>query len=159
VNPEHDSAAGGRTVLRRYGRGWRVGVVIACGAAALALPACGNGYGSGGGGGSASPIAPSTGAPGPIGATVTIANGTVTPPEVRINVGQSVLFRNNDGRARDMTSDPHPVHTDCPAVNAVGVLQSGQERATHGFGSTGTCGYHDHLDPDTAAVRGRIIVQ
>jgi plastocyanin len=136
---------------------WRVAVLLASVAVAVAAaPACGDSYGGGGG---ASPIAPSTGGPGAIGATVTIANGAVSPPEVRIGVGQSVLFRNNDTRARDMTSDPHPTHTNCPSINAVGVLQPGQERATHGFGSTGTCGYHDHLDPDTLAVRGRIIIE
>lgn len=138
--------------------GWRQAVLLAAGAVALAtMPACGDGYGGGMGGGS--PTSPSTGAPGPVGATVTIANGTVSPQEVTISVGQSVTFQNNDNRARDMTSDPHPTHTNCPAINAVGVLQPGQGRATHGFGSAGTCGYHDHLDPDNPAVRGRIIVQ
>jgi plastocyanin len=136
-------------------RTWRPGVLLAAGALALAMtPACGDGYGGGG-----SPISPSTGGPATVGATITIANGTVSPQEVTINVGQSVMFRNNDGRPRDMTSDPHPTHTNCPAINAVGVLQPGQERATHGFGAAGTCGYHDHIDPDNPAVRGRIIVR
>jgi plastocyanin len=140
-------------------RTWRPGVLLAAGALALAMtPACGDGYGGGGGGGG-SPISPSTGGPATVGATITIANGTVSPQEVTINVGQSVMFRNNDGRPRDMTSDPHPTHTNCPAINAVGVLQPGQERATHGFGAAGTCGYHDHIDPDNPAVRGRIIVR
>jgi plastocyanin len=140
-------------------RTWRLGVLLAASALALAMtPACGDGYGGGGAGGG-SPISPSTGGPATVGATITIANGTVSPQEVTISAGQSVMLRNSDGRARDMTSDPHPTHTNCPAINAVGVLQPGQERATHGFGAAGTCGYHDHIDPDNPAVRGRIIVQ
>jgi plastocyanin len=159
VNLCHDCQAGGRTARHAHASGWRPGVLLACCLAALvAVPACGNGYGGGSSGG-ASPISPSTGGPGAVAATITIANGSVSPPEVRIGVGQSVVFRNNDTRARDMTSDPHPTHTNCPSINAVGVLQPGQERATHGFGATGTCGFHDHLDPDNPGVRGRIIVE
>lgn len=159
MNLGHDSRAGSWTVRRARTPGWRLGLLLACGVTALAAaPACGNGSGGGSSGGG-SPISPSTGGPGTIAATITVASGTVSPAEVRIGVGQSVLFRNNDTRARDMTSDPHPTHTQCPAINAVGVLQPGQERATHGFGATGTCGFHDHLDPDSPGVRGRIIVQ
>ena len=121
----------------------------------LAAGACGGG-GSGGGGGS--PTGPS-GTPGPSGATITIANGAVSPEEVTVNVGQSVTFANNDGRARAMMSDPHPTHTDCPAINVVGNLQPGQSRLTNSFTIARTCGYHDHNDPDSASVRGRIIVR
>lgn len=132
-------------------------ILAAAAAVALATAAaCGDGNGGMGGG---SPISPSTGGPAAVGATITIANGAVSPAEVTIDVGQSVMFRNNDNRARDMTSDPHPTHTNCPSINVVGTLQPGQERATHGFGAAGTCGFHDHLDPDNPAVRGRIIVQ
>ena len=112
-------------------------------------------------GGGSSPAAPGGGAgtPSPSGATLTIANGRVTPAEVTITTGQSVTFVNNDGRTRNVSSDPHPSHTDCPAINAVGNLANGQSRQTNVFTGARTCGFHDHDDPDNANVRGRIIVR
>ena len=61
----------------------------------------------------------------------TSANGRVTPSDVTISTGQSVTFVNNDGRTHNVTSDPHPVHTDCPQINAVGVVGNGQTRLTN----------------------------
>ncbi len=145
-----------RARVHLTGRGAHLRVAIAVSGIVLAA-ACGGGSNGGMGGGS--PISPSTGGPGPIAATITIANGAVAPQEVTIAVGDSVRFVNNDTRARDMTSDPHPTHTNCPAINVVGNLQPGQSRTTHGFSAAGTCGFHDHNDPDNPAVRGRIIVR
>ena len=123
----------------------------------VALMACG------GGGGGGNPTGPgnsgSSNAPGPIGATITIATGRVTPSEVTISVGQSVNFVNNDGQTRNVTSDPHPNHTDCPSINAVGNLGNGQSRATNAITAARTCGFHNHDDPDNASFRGRIIIQ
>jgi hypothetical protein len=103
--------------------------------------------GGGGGGG---------GTPGPVGATITItASGTNS---VTINAGQSVTFVNNDSRARNMNSDPHPVHTDCPALN-VGILSPGQSRTSNALTTARTCGFHDHDDPDNGSVRGQVTVR
>ncbi len=99
------------------------------------------------------------GPPSTSGATITIANGRVSPAEVTINAGQTVTFVNNDGRTRNVSSDPHPSHTDCPAVNAVGNLANGQSRQTAAFTSRRTCGFHDHDDPGNANVRGQIIIR
>lgn len=114
-----------------------------------------------GGGGNGSPTSPGPGgnAPGPSGATITIASGRVTPSEVTITVGQSVTFVNTNGRTHAVSSDPHPTHTDCPQVNAVGNLQNGQTRLTNAFTTARSCGFHDHDDPDNANLRGRINVQ
>jgi len=124
------------------------------------LIACGGG---GGGGGSptgpSGPVVGSTGSVGAIGATITIANGGVSPSQVTISVGQSVRFVNNDGRVRDMTSDPHPAHTNCPSISNVGVLSNGQTKETFGFSQSGSCGFHDHNDPDNNSVKGRITIQ
>ena len=131
------------------------------GAPALALlttlAACGGGSptgpsGGGGGGGGG-------GMPGPSGATVTIGASGVSPPEVTINVGQSVTFVNNSNRTRNMTSDPHPDHTDCPGISAVGLLVSGQTKSTNALTTARTCGYHDHDDPDNGALKGTIVVR
>jgi plastocyanin len=127
--------------------------VLAAGAL-VAIAACG--------GGSGSPITPGGtggGSPGPSGATITIANGRVTPSDVTITTGQSVTFVNNDGRVHNMASDPHPVHTECPPMNAVGVISNGQTKLTNAFTAARSCGFHDHDDPDNGALKGRITIQ
>jgi plastocyanin len=123
-------------------------------AALAAVAACGgdsNGTPTGPGAGS--------GSPGPSGATITIANGAVSPSTVTISVGQSVTFVNNDGGVRNVTSDPHPVHTDCPQINAVGNISNGQTKLTSAFTAAGSCGFHDHDRPDEASRKGRINIQ
>jgi plastocyanin len=123
-------------------------------AALVALGACG------GGGSPSSPTNPGTGSPGPVGATITIgANGAVSPAQVTISTGQSVTFVNNDSRLHDMTSDPHPTHTDCPQTNTVGVLSPGQSKTSNAYTSARTCGFHDHNTPEITALQGRIVIQ
>jgi plastocyanin len=123
-------------------------------AAALA---CGGGGGPtnpspnpGGGGGS----------PGPSGATITInANGVATPSSVTINSGESVTFVNNHTLAHEMSSDPHPAHTDCPSMQPVGILTQGQSRLTNAFTTARTCGFHDHRDDTNPSLRGTIVIR
>jgi plastocyanin len=104
------------------------------------------------------PTVSSTGSVGAIGSTITISSSGVNPSQVTVSVGQSVRFVNNDSRARDIASDPHPAHTACPSLNR-GVISAGQTRDSNGFGNAGTCTYHDHNDPDNNAVKGRITIQ
>ncbi len=132
---------------------WR-GVLLAL---AVGLLACGDSDNGGGGG---SPIAPSGSGPGPSGATITIgANNTVSPSQVTISVGQSVTFVNSHSAPHEIASDPHPAHGNCPSINALGTIAAGQTRLTNSFGGTGTCGFHDHIDPDNASLKGTIRVQ
>jgi hypothetical protein len=106
------------------------------------------------------PTAPDSGAPGPSGATITIqSNGTLSPSNVTVTRGQSVTIVNNGTRVYDMTSDPHPTHGDCPAINAVGQLQPGQSKLTNALNTARTCGIHDHISPDDNGLKGRITVQ
>ena len=130
-------------------------------AAFVTLSACGGSSPSGpSGGGSNGPKVTSTGSVGAIGATITIgANGAVAPSQVTIAAGQSVTFVNNDSRSHDMESDPHPVHTDCPSIANVGLLQPGQSKSTFGFAGAGSCGFHDHNNSDSAALKGLIVIQ
>lgn len=131
------------------------GVAIA---ALLAAGGCGGGSGpngpSGGGG---------TGGGGSVtsGATITIgANGVVSPASVTISVGQGVTFVNNHNVTHDMSSDPHPQHSDCFAMNTIGRLAAGQTKTTtSGFTAARTCGFHDHDDPENAALKGSIVVR
>jgi len=108
------------------------------------------------GGGSA----PSTPTPVPSNPfTFTITSSGVSPKEFTVPPGTRVLFVNNDSRSHAMSSDPHPEHTDCPAVNSVGTLASGQNRETGNLNDVRTCGFHDHDIPDNANLKGRIIIR
>src|SRR5688572_1764261 len=50
-------------------------------------------------------------------ATITIgADGRVTPASVTITRGGRVTMINNHNRTHDMSSDPHPEHTQCPEL-------------------------------------------
>jgi plastocyanin len=114
----------------------------------------------GGGGGGGSVVVGSTGAVGTVGATITIgSNGAVSPSQVTIGVGQSVTFTNNHSSAHDMSSDPHPIHTDCPSMGNVGTLQPGQSKTSFGFAAAGSCGFHDHNNSESAGLKGRITIQ
>jgi plastocyanin len=123
--------------------------------ALTALAACGGG----GGGTPTTPGGPGSGAPGASGATITIANNRLNPATVTISVGQSVTFVNSNGRGHNVSSDPHPTHTECPAINAVNNLTNGQTRLTNAFTTARTCGFHHHDDPDNPAYKGTIVIQ
>ena len=73
--------------------------------------------------------------------------------------GTRVLFINNDTRRRNMTSDPHPEHDECPEINDVGLLNAGASRETGNLVVVRTCGFHDHDDPNNTTVNGRIIIR
>jgi hypothetical protein len=85
--------------------------------------------------------------------------GVLTPSEITIAQGSRVLFINNHSRPHQVSSDPHPEHTDCPEINQVGLLTQGQRRETGNFVAARTCGIHDHDDPDNASLKGRIIIR
>lgn len=113
-------------------------------------------------GGGSSPTAPDggggNGGPGPVGATITITASGVSPASVSISVGQSVTLVNNDTRTHEISSNPHPVHTDCPALN-FGSLGVGQSRTSNALTTARTCGYHDHLDPTNNLWQGQVTIR
>jgi plastocyanin len=117
--------------------------------AALLLAACGG-----------SPSAPNV-TPDPSKANITInmtSNG-VSPATLTVPQGTRVLFINNDSRSREMTSDPHPEHSDCPEINTIGFISPGQTKETGNLNTVRTCGYHDHRDPSNMRFQGRIVIQ
>ena len=91
--------------------------------------------------------------------TITITSSGVNPKNVQIAAGSRVLFVNNDSRSHTMASNPHPDHTDCPEINQVGFLEAGQTRETGNLVVVRTCGFHDHDNPDTAALQGSITIK
>ena len=130
-----------------------VGSLLAFGA----LAACG---GSSTSPSSVTVIVRDGGTAGANGATVTITAAGVSSRAVVVAVGQTVTFVNNDSRAHEMASDPHPQHGSCPSMEAgLGTIAAGQTKVTHTFANAGTCGYHDHLDAGNGALIGTISVQ
>jgi plastocyanin len=113
------------------------------------------------GGGGSTPTEPGGGGSnqgGTVGATLTIGTGGISPSSVTISVGQTIMLVNNDSKAHEISSDPHPVHTDCPPLN-FGTLSPGQSRTSNPFTTARTCGFHDHLDPENNAWRGQVTVR
>ena len=91
--------------------------------------------------------------------TFTIMPSGVTPKELTVPPGTRVLFVNSGTVRRNMTSDPHPEHNDCPEINDVGLLTAGARKETGNLNAVRTCGFHDHDDPDNTSVKGRIVIR
>lgn len=137
-------------MMRRYGV-W----IAFCATAALA--GCGGGSspggpsGGGGGGGTTTPL------PGEA-ATIVITPSGTTPKTVTVPVGSRVNFDNQSGGAIEISSDPHPTHTECPPLN-IGGQRPGQVGQTGAFTTARTCRYHDHGRPDDERWQGAIVIQ
>ena len=91
--------------------------------------------------------------------TITMTSAGVSPKNVAIALGDRVMFINNDGRSHNMTSDPHPDHMDCPEINQVGFLTSGQSRETGNMVVARVCGFHDHDLPGSTNFQGSITIR
>lgn len=110
------------------------------------------------GGGSSSTSTNPSPTPTP-GTTITITAAGANPRSLEVTIGSQVTFINNDTRTHEMTSDPHPEHTDCTELNSVGFLQPGQQRLTGNLVRARTCGFHDHGLPDTNSLKGTIVIR
>jgi len=86
-------------------------------------------------------------------------NNTVCPQTVTVARGTQVTFSNQDSVVHEMDSDPHPEHTDCVEINQVDFLNPGQSRQTGNLNIARRCGFHDHGRPDTASMKGTIVIQ
>ncbi len=90
---------------------------------------------------------------------VTITPDGASPSTITIAPGTRIRFVNNDVLPHDMTSDPHPDHTQCPPINKVGLLLPGQSRESDPLTTLRTCGFHDHNDSDNPRWTGTIQVR
>src|SRR6266850_5601849 len=87
------------------------------------------------------------------GSTITITSSGVSPKNLQVSPGTQVTFLNSDSRNHQMTSDPHPEHTDCPAINTVDLVVPGQSKQTSNLNVVRTCGYHDHQNFENSALK------
>jgi hypothetical protein len=130
------------------------------GAAALAAVAASVVACGGGGSSSPTPMPPTSGCtPSANPNTIVIQNNQVCPQRITIARGSQVTITNDDARTHEMDSDPHPEHTQCPELNQIDFLNPGQSRSSGNLNTARTCGFHDHLAPDNAAMKGTITIQ
>jgi hypothetical protein len=136
--------------IRKANRWMLPAIGVALALAALAV-ACG---------GSDSPTAPtppSSGTPAPAAVTLTItAQGLTGGGEVA--VGGTITVVNNGTSAHEISSDPHPAHTDCPGLN-FGTLQPGQQRTSQPLTAARSCGMHDHINPGTQSLTKSMVIR
>lgn len=91
--------------------------------------------------------------------TITITPSGVTPNNIDVAQGARVVIINNDTKAHNMTSDPHPDHGNCPPLNTWGLMSPGQQRESGNLVTVRTCGYHDHDDALNTRWQGRITIK
>lgn len=139
---------------------WSRGLLVV--ALGMAVAGCSGGSNRGGGSTPTTPTSPTnpTDPNQPVATTtITITASGVTPRRIIVAPGSRVTFINNDSRAHEMNSDPHPFHGDCPAIDDVGFIQAGQTKLTGNLTVVRTCGFHDHGLPNNTSLQGQIIVQ
>jgi len=137
-----------RTTVQRM-----AAAAVMAAAAAMTAAACGGGSSSS----STGPTGACTPSSNPN--TIVIQSNQVCPQTLTIAIGGQVTFINNDSRVHEMDSDPHPEHTDCPALNQVDFLNPGQSRTSGNLTVARRCGFHDHSSPETASLKGTITIQ
>jgi len=91
--------------------------------------------------------------------TIVIGPAGLSTSEVRIKAWSQVTFTNSDTRPHSIVSDPIDLHSECPPVNQVGLLNPGESRNTGTLNLSTVCRFHDHLNQSDQALTGRIVVQ
>lgn len=87
-------------------------------------------------------------------ATITYTANGFTPQNMTVEVGTKVIWVNNSGAGMQVSSSPHPLHTDNPEMNQK-VVGDG-ESVSFVFEEGGTYRYHNHLN---AKNTGSIVVE
>lgn len=82
------------------------------------------------------------------------AQGQFEPSVLTVKVGATVTWKNMSASPLWVASNPHPVHTDLPGLDAKTDIRTG-ETWSFTFDKAGTWGYHNHLQPFTT---GSVIV-
>jgi len=91
--------------------------------------------------------------------TLVLMNNAICPQALTLTRGSQLIITNQDSQTHDMASDPHPEHTDCPEINQIGTLNTGQTRSSGNLNTARRCGIHDHSNPGSAALKATITIQ
>lgn len=86
--------------------------------------------------------------------TVTYQNNAFAPNEVKLKVGDTVVFQNKHSAAIRVASNPHPIHTSFSALDSSGIDPGESYEFT--FKAPVTVHYHNHYNP---SVGGTIVVE
>jgi plastocyanin len=97
--------------------------------------------------------------PNPTGATIMITAAGVNPKNVTINAGERITWVNNDTVPHQPSSDPHPLHTDCPGLGVNNPLSPNQSGQSGAMTTRRTCGFHDHLFDTNTNLQGTVTIQ
>ncbi len=87
--------------------------------------------------------------------TISISDTGFAPATVRVKAGTTVTFMNNGQALHWPASNPHPVHTDLPGLDAKKGLATGEDYSFT-FSKVGTWGFHDNLN---AQLKGSVVVE
>lgn len=85
---------------------------------------------------------------------VSLTSEGFSPSTLTIEKGTKVVWTNKSGEEANVSSDPHPFHTDYPPLNLGDFNDVGKLELV--FDKSGTYKYHNHLN---SSQRGTIIVQ
>src|SRR5262249_7826626 len=83
--------------------------------------------------------------------TLVIQNNIICPQTITVARGSQLTILNSDSRNHEMDSDPHPEHTDCPALNQIGFLSPGPSRLSGNLNTARQCGMRDSSSSQPAA--------
>ncbi len=105
---------------------------------------------------------PSSTAPAPVTQETPSVKNVVTydelgfsPNIIRVKVGTTVIFKNQESELMWVASNPHPIHTDYSGLDAKRGYAKG-ESYSFTFTKSGSRKYHNHLNPGEG---GTIIVE
>lgn len=77
---------------------------------------------------------------------VTLTANGFEPATLTIKVGDTVTWENKSGEEGNVSSDPHPAHTNYPPLNLGGFADGAKLTLT--FDKAGSFGYHNHLNAE-----------
>jgi plastocyanin len=75
---------------------------------------------------------------------ITVTEDGFSPNSITVDAGTAVVWNNTSGDTVNVSSAPHPAHTDFPFLN-LGDLSAG-DKFSLVFDTPGTYKYHNHLD-------------
>lgn len=77
---------------------------------------------------------------------ITVTSNGFVPDVITVAPGTKITWVNKSGSDANVSSDPHPTHTNYPELNLGNFWNNGSVSLI--FTKTGRFGYHNHLNPN-----------